>query len=433
MIGSLVKNSNEISIVGGGIAGLSLAYILMRQDWKVHIIDSSTQWGGLLGSDRMLGTDTDRAAGTLLVNESLEGFLSSLQVSYCQAISKSRFIYRKNKVNKFPLSYTELFELLLRSCFCPAYGDEHTLDVFARKFLGTKAHDYIVAPFITGVFACGANEVDLRNWGDKLTLPRYKTLAMKLLANSIKKKKSKKPVIAKIEGGMSTLIRNLVNTLQSCSNVTMELGNTAEQLPNSPNIALCVPSYSASNLCRQECTLTAEALERTSYSPLVSVSVFVNANYFNSIPKGLGVLFPACENQNVLGILFVSGAFTEDGFYHNNDMHVVEMRFLLGGTYKPEILDKSDDEIVDICITQLQSTFNYKSKSLLHQKVYRWPRAVPLYNTQLYQTNNVARANWCKDPGRILFSSYTGQVSVRGMIESVLRLEQELVHLSRSI
>lgn len=50
--------------------------------------------------------------------------------------------------------------------------------------------------------------------------------------------------------------------------------------------------------------------------------------------------------------------------------------------------------------------------------ISRWPRAIPRYSTGLPEVWEKARATWCAAPGRLLFGNYTGQVSLRGMIES---------------
>ena len=51
--------------------------------------------------------------------------------------------------------------------------------------------------------------------------------------------------------------------------------------------------------------------------------------------------------------------------------------------------------------------------------VTRWRRAIPQYSTRLPRVWQRAREMWCAALGRVLFGNYTGQVSLRGMIETV--------------
>jgi hypothetical protein len=54
--------------------------------------------------------------------------------------------------------------------------------------------------------------------------------------------------------------------------------------------------------------------------------------------------------------------------------------------------------------------------------VRRWERAIPLYGDELRAARDAATAGWCSQPGRLLFGNYTGEVSIRGMIERVSKL-----------
>jgi protoporphyrinogen oxidase len=54
--------------------------------------------------------------------------------------------------------------------------------------------------------------------------------------------------------------------------------------------------------------------------------------------------------------------------------------------------------------------------------VNRWPRAIPQYSINLPAVWQTAQAGWCAAPGRVLFGNYTGQVSLRGMIEQAVAM-----------
>jgi hypothetical protein len=54
--------------------------------------------------------------------------------------------------------------------------------------------------------------------------------------------------------------------------------------------------------------------------------------------------------------------------------------------------------------------------------VNRHASALPLYSAELVRAWLGLRQSWCAKPGRILFGNYTGQLSIRGMIESMSSL-----------
>jgi hypothetical protein len=47
---------------------------------------------------------------------------------------------------------------------------------------------------------------------------------------------------------------------------------------------------------------------------------------------------------------------------------------------------------------------------------------LPQYSDSVRKVWACARESWCATPGRILFGNYTGQISLRGMIESAAAL-----------
>jgi hypothetical protein len=59
---------------------------------------------------------------------------------------------------------------------------------------------------------------------------------------------------------------------------------------------------------------------------------------------------------------------------------------------------------------------------IMHLVICRQFQAIPYYNDDLLDLWKVAEEGWCLKPGHLLFGNYTGQVSLRGMIESVSRI-----------
>ena len=54
--------------------------------------------------------------------------------------------------------------------------------------------------------------------------------------------------------------------------------------------------------------------------------------------------------------------------------------------------------------------------------ISRWPHAIPQYCVSLPAVWRLARETWCAAPGRVLCGNYTGQVSLRGMIEEATQV-----------
>jgi hypothetical protein len=89
---------------------------------------------------------------------------------------------------------------------------------------------------------------------------------------------------------------------------------------------------------------------------------------------------------------------------------------MLGGTSQSEWLNASDYQIESAIRKELKSLLGIEDVWRL--VIHRWPTALPQYSTALPGVWQYARTTWCAVPGRMLFGNYTGQISLRGMIES---------------
>jgi protoporphyrinogen oxidase len=134
--------------------------------------------------------------------------------------------------------------------------------------------------------------------------------------------------------------------------------------------------------------------------------------------RGVGVLVPAQEARNCLGILFNSSAFA--GRVFDESRHA-SFTVLLGGTAQPRWVAATDEEIGAAVRAELTELLGIQGEPL-QLVINRWPRAIPQYSTSLPALWRLTRETWCAQPGRVLFGNYTGQVSLRGMIEHAVTM-----------
>jgi protoporphyrinogen oxidase len=161
----------------------------------------------------------------------------------------------------------------------------------------------------------------------------------------------------------------------------------------------------------------ADKLAEVRYTPIVSVTVFVDRRSFTRPLNGVGVLMPACEQTKCLGILFNSSSFADRVV---DDSRLASFTVMMGGTAQPNWLTASDDEIRQTIKLELSSFLGIREP--LDVAIHRWPAALPQYADNVRKVWTCARESWCATPGRILFGNYTGQISLRGMIESAAAL-----------
>lgn len=93
----------------------------------------------------------------------------------------------------------------------------------------------------------------------------------------------------------------------------------------------------------------------------------------------------------------------------------------LGGSSRPECVNATDSEIAAAVRAELKALLGVRGEPA-RRVISRWPRAIPQYSVALPDVWGAAQETWCAAPGHVLFGNYTGQVSLRGMIESAATL-----------
>jgi oxygen-dependent protoporphyrinogen oxidase len=184
-------------------------------------------------------------------------------------------------------------------------------------------------------------------------------------------------------------------------------------VPDAPNVLLATPAHAAAELLKTETPDLSRQLQAVEYTPIVSVTAFVERASFTRKVSGVGVLVPATEGRKCLGILFNSSAFAGRVF---DEARYASFTILLGGTSQPHWVAATDEAISAAVCEELTKLLGIQGEPA-QLVVSRWPRAIPQYSITLPMLWHSARETWCAAPGRILFGNYTGQVSLRGMIE----------------
>ena len=214
--------------------------------------------------------------------------------------------------------------------------------------------------------------------------------------------------------GMGDLTARLERRLEERLGERFRKGVGVRALPDSPNVVISTPAYAAASLLDISEPELAGALRGVGYTPVVSVTAFVRAEALSRPVKGVGVLAPAKEGRKCLGVLFTSSSF---GGRVTDETRYVSFAVLLGGSAHPEWIDAADAEIEEAVRGEFASLLGVSGEPE-RLVISRWPRAIPRYSVTLPSVWRKARETWCARPGRVLFGNYTGQVSLRGMIET---------------
>lgn len=419
MIGKIDSSRREATVVGAGIAGLLAAYQLDRAGFEVTILEAEQRAGGLIATGRTQFGIAESAAHSFLASEEVEALCRELDVKLVHVSQKSRarYVMRGGRARRFPLSFGETVGLLGRVVFARSTGVEASMADWALKHLGPAGLDYLISPFLLGIHAAIPAQISM-----EAAFPSLKPEVGETLLQAVRKRerKGRAHMVAPLEG-MGALVGALEQSLERRLGSRFKRGHAIDHVPDAPNVIISVPGHAAASLLRKEAPELSSTLARVTYTPMVSATIFIRDTDMSRPLRGIGILMPERENRKILGVLFNSSAFAgrvaEPG--------ITSVTVMMGGALHPEYVDLADQAILDIIESELRELFGLTTMPV-HVVINRRQKALPRYSRELAEAWEVADRTWCSRPGRVIFGNYTGEISVRGMIETSMEFSSRL-------
>jgi oxygen-dependent protoporphyrinogen oxidase len=440
MLGTLNANSKEVLILGGGFSGLLSAWHLAHLGWKVDLVEGNDRLGGLISTQADELGLTEAAAHSFLVTESVRDFCEQLKVPLVsiRKNSRSRYIVRNGKPRRFPLRWFELLDLVgsVLSKRADAnhsdQADDLTVQQWADYYLGKPALEYLLNPMIRGIYAARPSELEVRTAFPKLNLSEGESVFA-----LPRKRKSRTPSsggraqMMAPAFGMQSIIDAMIRDLRANPSVTLRTQMKVSSLEDfqGPNLIVTLPAYSLSRIFAVDSQLEeASACARVNYAPLISVTAFVKTAAFDRLPRGVGTLVPEFEELNgwkALGVLYNSASFPNRV---KDESKIASFTLMFGGTAHPEHFSWDEDELRSEVIKTLERIFDSDrvGQNLIAIKAQRWGQAIPVHDRELRVARETLARTFCAKPGRVVFGNWTGEVSLRGMMETWSALRNSL-------
>jgi oxygen-dependent protoporphyrinogen oxidase len=444
VIGSLknqTEQDREAVVIGAGISGLLTAYALDRKGYRVTLYEESTRAGGLISSTHNEYGLIESAAHSFLVTDEVRAICQDLGVELTpvRPESRARYIYRRGKMRKFPLSVYEALVAFVRAYAVLSREDlsrgKATLEQWGNRHIGKAAVRYLLSPFLTGIYAARPSEICVGAAFPALEIPAghsFLSLQLKKLRlrffgpkkSGVARRNQRKKMMVPTHG-MGALISALEKRLEARLGDRFQKGVSLDSLPDAANVILAVPAGRAAGLLASTDQQLSKALSEIRYAPLVTATVFVPRKAFNKAPEGVGVLIPESEKRNCLGVLFNSSAFPNRVM---DEQTWVSLTMMLGGTIYPEMVEKSEDQLLGLIRAELVTLFKIRESDAQSAKIFvqKWKQAIPRYDSKIMDAWNAARSGWCSVSGHLLVGNYTGQVSIRGMMQEAYALCPDL-------
>ncbi len=402
----------DFIVVGAGLTGLTTAFYLQKAGKRVLLLERDERAGGVIKTHNENGFLFESGPNTGVIGtpelvQLFDDLSETVVVETPKAEAEQRWIFKNGKWNALPsgllsaistplFTFKDKFNILLEPFRKRGQNpNESVADLVVRR-LGKSYLDYAVDPFISGIYAGNPSQLVTR-----FALPKLYQLEQNygsFIIGSIKKGKLPKSELEKrvnrkvfsIVGGLQKLIDALVgaigdeNIRLGCLNVTIHPIDSGFN---------CDYSTSTGELVKLSAN---EVITTVTANQLPSILPFINKGQMDAIASTLyakvvqvvvgykvwngkklnafGGLTPSKEGRKVLGILFPSSLF--NGRAPQNG---ALMSLFLGGMKKPELINLSDEKIIEMALEEIRATLHSDKKPDLI-RVFRYQNAIPQYD-----------------------------------------------------
>ncbi|CAN5489769.1 protoporphyrinogen oxidase [soil metagenome] len=417
---SMVGERFDVAIIGGGLAGLTVAYRLgqQRPDLRVVVFEAARRPGGELQSERVehpegrflveAGPDCFLAqkpwARELAVELGLDGELIPIN-QIPQAVS----IIKHGRVIDWPsglslLAPTELRPFLRTPLISPLGKVRMALDLvlpsirstadesiaaFVRRRLGKEALDWIAEPLMAGIYNADPEQLSLL-----ATFPHLRALELEqgsLIRGLRSARKTQeanagpRPVFLSFRAGMQTLIDGLIDdtgdavrcesTVRSLrrddAGFAVELDRHQEIHAN--RVVLAVPASVASDLTVTLAPRAANMLGNFRTASSGTISMAFPSAAVRIGPVGYGLVVPRKERRSFNAVTVSSRKFP-----NRAPDNWALLRLFFGGARSPGTMLADDDQLLKMALAELGFLFGVTREPAFYS-ISRWPVGNPIY------------------------------------------------------
>ena len=451
-------------IIGAGISGLVAAYRLKKSGRDVLLLESSNRVGGVIQSQDAEGFLIERGPNSLRGSHEFIDLVEELGLMPELVTGNSRapaYVFVHGQLHPVPMSPPALIKTklistgaklrLLREPFIAARREtgEESLASFVRRRLGPEILDYLVAPFVSGVYAGDAEQLSVQ--ASFARLAEFEAEGGSILRGAVrsmrasrqqttKPKRSLRPYrLCSFRRGLQTLLQaiaaalgeSLLTEAHITSISTSNDGETSSRFKitiehqgetktfSSAKLIVAAPAYAAAHLLSECAPEVAALIADIPYAALASVPLGYRREQITHTLDGFGFLAPRSAGLRMLGSVWNSSLFPDrapEGY--------VCLTNFIGGATNPEAIKLSDEELIRIVHSDLQKVLGITGEPR-RLPITRHERAISQY--VLGHAARVAQIEAALDnkPGLWLTGNYLRGVSLGDCIKHATHVAEE--------
>lgn len=452
---------HSVVVVGGGISGLAVAWWLRKAGVEVLLLERDPEIGGTMKTIVDHGWLIEAGPNSALETTPLVRTLATDvgivdQLVYGNELANNRYVLRDGKLHPLPLSpaafvRSKLWSArgklrLLKEPFVGESEKEESVAEFVVRRLGSEFLDYAINPFVAGVYAGNPEDLSVQAAFPKLYaleqnyggLIKGQILGAHERRKRAEKAKDRARLFA-FKGGMQTLPKAIAKALGS----RVWTGADVQRIRGGNNstagyviegkredsdfeiraesVIVAVPAFRAAVLVEPLDPSLASTLRSIYYPPVAEVFLGFRESDIKRRLDGFGFLVPAKEHRQILGTIWSSSLFPNRA----PSGHVALTSFL-GGSRQPEVLQNSDQALVETVRRELHNLMQVDG-SPVYARVTRWDKAIPQYRLGYLGVLDQLQAFEDCFPGWFFSGNYRGGISVSDCIISSDALARRVI------
>ncbi len=408
-----MTNPAKVAVFGAGVSGLACAYRLQQLGLEVTVFESNSSAGGMIDSvekDGMLfeaGPQSFQGTPALLELIRELGLEAQLQKADPRA---PRYVLLHGRLRKIPMSPQALLASTLLNPVSrwkiasepfkksQPPSEEESVAAFVRRKFGHEILEYLVAPFVSGVYAGDPEKLSLK--AAFPTLDEWEREYGSVLRGAMKSRPPKEqrtgaPPLCSFTHGVASLPRTMAAKLgdalqyetravsvnfpvgRAAGGATSEIRiarNGQEQSATAGAVVIATPAYAAAHLLETSSPRLAQTLSGIAYAPVAVVASSYYRQQVGDPLEGFGFLVPRGEKVRTLGTVWNSSLFA--GRAREGSVTITSF---IGGATDPEIIQQHEENIAAIVAEENARILGITGPPV-ETAVWKYERALPQYN-----------------------------------------------------